>query len=241
MLKKREFRFLFVLTVIIAIVFSGCGDPGDGDNLDSIFLGPGPADADGIVYYVGDEGPGGGIIFYVHEDPEGFTVQGYGDDPDDEGYFPEYTAYYLEAAPSNWGSRVIWGARGTLIDNITTWNNATAKNAGLQDSIGSGRKDTQIIVAFFRDNSPHEDWVEIAAQVATGSFGGKNDWFLPSLGELNLLYINRAYVGNLGALFYWSSTQYSNEHAWFQQFNSAFSHNGNGKNLVLNVRAIRAF
>ena len=191
-------------------------------------------------YAIGDTGPAGGIIFYVVDD--GLTVQGYGSFGDN-GYFAEYTAYYLEAAPANEpNSRWQAASDNTLIDGITIWLNATAKNAGLAGSIGVGRKDTQTIV----NSAAFAALTDTAAQrCASKDTGGKTDWFLPSLGELNEFYKLKGQVGvpqtgipTTG--WFWSSAQASNISAWLQSFDNG-NQLSNLKDYSGNVRAVRAF
>jgi len=108
------------------------------------------------------------------------------------------------------------------------------KNHG---AIGTGRKNTALILA--------QDANAPAAKACNnmnsgGGTGGQTDWFLPSVEELNQLYINRSYVGNLTTNYYWSSSQSDNDLAWLQYFyyGSQFSY------VKLNpgcVRAVRAF
>jgi hypothetical protein len=66
------------------------------------------------------------------------------------------------------------------------------------------------------------------------------DWYLPSKYELNLLYIERARVGNFSTSYYWSSTETDNYRAWFQIFSSGNQTNYLKYNTYY-VRAIRAF
>ena len=180
---------------------------------------------------IGDTGPAGGTIFFVV--PTGFTVQGYSGGT---GAFDEYTAYYLEAAPGHDGYPQ-WGAYGTSILDVTTWANATAKNAGLAATIGVGRKDTQIIVNHLATTEETGRAAQVCAS-KTVRVGGTifTDWFLPSLGELNEMYKARTSMSGS----FWSSSQHNNNKAWIQDF-------GNGSQDICDkdntpiVRAIRAF
>jgi len=189
-----------------------------------------------FTYEIGDEGPAGGIIFYVADGedgrPDGITIQGY---TGATGTFAEYTAYYLEAAPANEPSSV-WGASGTSIANVTTFTSVGQNNTL---TIGVGRKDTQTIV----NNAAFAALTDTAAQRCTSkNFGGKTDWFLPSLGELNEMY--KARVAGVTGIpttgVFWSSSQHSNDGAWYQYLNSGFQ-GGNLKSYDIDVRAIRAF
>jgi len=187
---------------------------------------------------IGDTGPGGGIIFYVADGQDsrtlGFTVEAY---TGSSGSFDAYTAYYLEVAPNDSGS-FIWGVFGddTLINGVTTFTSSTHTDA---KKIGNGRKDTQFIIAHFEEMSI----TNRAAQVAgAANFNSKNDWFLPSSGELDLLYNQRNVEGiNITSGWYWSSSQGNPTDVWTRFFVNGAWHLG-GKMYLLNiVRAIRAF
>jgi hypothetical protein len=70
--------------------------------------------------------------------------------------------------------------------------------------------------------------------------GTKDDWFLGSLGELKLMYVNLQGVGGFAPGNYWSSSEGDASGAWAQSF-------GSGTQLSLNkaityyVRPVRAF
>lgn len=75
-----------------------------------------------------------------------------------------------------------------------------------------------------------------------------DDWFLPSKDELNELYKNRTLIGGFAKENYWSSSEYSNNSAWSQDFSSGIQDCYYGNNLMnfnksifYRVRAIRTF
>jgi hypothetical protein len=73
--------------------------------------------------------------------------------------------------------------------------------------------------------------------------GGLTDWRLPTKDELSLLYNNRGVVGSFDISsdsFYWSSIEYSSNHAWGQSFYRG-KQNFGGKNTSFSVRPVRAF
>jgi hypothetical protein len=70
--------------------------------------------------------------------------------------------------------------------------------------------------------------------------GGYSDWYLPSKDELNMLYLNRVAIGGLGNGYYPSSTEYSNNYSWLQNFNFGNQDFGYKTNNG-SVRAVRSF
>ncbi len=75
-----------------------------------------------------------------------------------------------------------------------------------------------------------------------------DDWYLPSIHELNLMYLNIGQgnslgLGNIGVFsnsFYWSSTEFNNNFAWAQYFNDG-RWTAPVKDRPSSVRAVRAF
>jgi hypothetical protein len=66
------------------------------------------------------------------------------------------------------------------------------------------------------------------------------DWFLPSKGELNQMYVNRIAIGGFASDEYWSSSEFDANVAWGHSF--AFEFQGwGGKTDTLFVRPVRAF
>ncbi|MDD2671056.1 MAG: DUF1566 domain-containing protein [Syntrophales bacterium] len=164
-------------------------------------------------YAIGDRGPAGGWIIYDKGD-------------DSQGW------RYLEAAPedqtpASWRHQglVKWGCHGTSIPE--------ARRA----AVGAGMKNTKAIL------KECDEPDTAARKCAEYRGGGKSDWFLPSLDELNLIYTHlfKQGLGGLRLGEYWSSSETGNgRYAW----NINFS---NGKQLYCNkypayrVRAVRAF
>ena len=180
-------------------------------------------------YRPGDRGPGTGRIFY--RDDAGITIQGYSGA---RGSFPTYTAYYLEAAPSNSAMSASWGIINVSGDELTTFGFFDHEYANI---IGNGRKDTMVIIQHLGPNESGK-----AAHVAAeSSFGSLNDWFLPSLGELKLLYTYRWEASVPSSGWLWSSSQSTQEHAaWSHEFSRGIQ-GSNTESFPYAVRAIRAF
>jgi len=135
---------------------------------------------------------------------------------------------YLESAPSSteW-SGIEWGSYGTLI-------------GGTETGIGSGKNNTTTIVTWLNSHSETGKAAQICDALTEASY---SDWFLPSLGELNLMYTNLHIegVGGFTSVYYWGSSEGGDNTAWSQFFDSGFQ----GKYLKNDhnrlVRAARAF
>jgi hypothetical protein len=109
------------------------------------------------------------------------------------------------------------------------------------DGVGAGLKNTAIIIA----NQGPVDGNEFAATVCneysvTVDGVTYGDWYLPSKYELNLLYLQKTVVGGFAGISYWSSTEISNNGAWYQYFSSGYQ-NYNYKDAAYYVRAVRDF
>ena len=127
----------------------------------------------------------------------------------------------LEAAAADSTSSV-WGCYGDFIGSTPL-------------AIGKGAANTAAIVAGCV--SAENTAAEVANAYELNSFA---DWFLPSLGELNLLYLQKDVVGSFASNLYWSSSEGSSNLAWYQAFDNSFQ-NDVSKDLKLGVRAVRAF
>ena len=146
----------------------------------------------------------------------------------DKGEFSDGWRYF-EAAPASTQLATQWGA---LDYNIH----------GLENEVGSGRENTRIILEQLNQKRERDRAAQICQNL---DFGGFNDWFLPSLKELDLMYNNLKLngFGDFGNRWYWSSSAESGKgghNSWCKSFA-----NGNlfyiGRNQIQTARAIRAF
>jgi hypothetical protein len=128
----------------------------------------------------------------------------------------------LVCAPSNQGN-FQWGCQATGIPNTST-------------AVGTGATNTAYIVAGCTQRP-------IAASVCADLvLNGYSDWYLPSIGEVQMMY-SRLYLQGLGGFGvgrYWSSSQGYPGNAWFMDFSNGVVGNG-GKDYDFQVRAVRAF
>jgi hypothetical protein len=138
---------------------------------------------------------------------------------------------YLEAAPGDLNYKLPWG----VWDGLEYLPDTLATS----EDVGSGRHNTELIAI-----DKLKGLLPTAAVACTNlDFNGFKDWFLPSKGELELMY--RVLSKNPEAGFqngaYWSSTQSTVGAAWFQTFdNGRIYPNGLITEEYL-IRAIRAF
>jgi hypothetical protein len=133
----------------------------------------------------------------------------------------------LIAAPTDQSTGIKW-MNDSYIDTGAT---ATA--------IGTGKSNTETIVAAQGDG-------EYAAKLCLDLvLNDYDDWFLPSLDELNELYINREIIGGFDLSdnpHYWSSSEVDYNRAWEINFRYYGYQSDNFKHAnFLRVRAVRYF
>ena len=143
--------------------------------------------------------------------------------PGDPGYDAN-TPHGIIAAPTDQSAGAEWGCVGT--------------NLGVnQNGIGYGAANTTAIV-----NGCAE--VGIAARICDDLvLNGYSDWYLPSLDELEQLYLNlddNGIGGFNSSAFYWSSSEDTANYAWVLGFLSGNAISS-AKNTSTYVRAVRAF
>ena len=164
---------------------------------------------------VGQKGPGGGIVFMTPSTP-GNT-----------------SGLFYEAAPSTWHS--------SSGDPTSAWCNNETDLLGVASMVtGTGAMDgaakTTVMLGVCTTG---------AANLADGYTATVNgvvygDWFLPSKGELNQMYVNKNVIGGLRAVAYWSSSEADFQQAWYQGFSDG-SYWNDLKMGTLYVRPVRAF
>jgi hypothetical protein len=141
--------------------------------------------------------------------------------PGDPGYSSS-VQHGLIAAPSDQSTGIQW-YNGSY---ITTGATGTA--------IGTGMANTNAIIV------AQGAGIYAASICKAYNGGGYSDWYLPSLNELNELYINMVAVGGFSNYFYWSSTELYTSNAWCQYFVNGYQSYAN-KSATGSVRAVRAF
>ena len=141
---------------------------------------------------VGNKGPGGGTIVF-----DAGSVQWWGQ--------------YLEALPLTTGSGLPWSLQPTT----SLYPNDSTKRLHIDaKGIGMGRTNTANIVA---QSGPGKYAAAFVDSLVVNNY---DDWFLPSVDELNATYFTRAIKGvpKMPAVPYWTSSENSANYAWYQLF-----------------------
>jgi uncharacterized repeat protein (TIGR02543 family) len=211
-----------------------------------------PSCATGGACVVGDTGPGGGIVFYVHDDADDLFAS--------TGSDCGSSCAYLEAAPDGWGNSSSVDDSCTTpgtasVDPICEWsgNTNTAIGATAQSTdIGTGYANTLAAVG---QSSTAGRAITAAWNYTTN---GTSDWHLPSKDELKELckYARTQTTGNTstscvvggtlrsgfsGSVDYWSSTEGTHQYSWLHYFASTPAQGMYFKSYPLKVRPVRAF
>jgi hypothetical protein len=144
---------------------------------------------------------------------------------------------YLECAPASTEWKGIkWAESGGKVDKTTP-------------GIGAGKENTRLIMARFMTTG---EAFRAAQRCDALTYGGYDDWFLPSKLELGLMfmYLKEAGIGGFSEDWYWSSTE-SGDHngVWAQKFSDgeqvgngdAYYYKQGAKSYGHLVRAIRQF
>jgi len=210
--------------------------------------------ATGGTCAVGDTGPGGGIVFYVHDDADDlFTSTG-----SDCGA----SCRYLEAAPNFWGNSSTaddaCATPGTATDDpVCVWSGVTGTAIGATaqgTAVGTGYANTQAAVGQAGGGNTAGRAITAAWDYSNN---GKTDWHLPSERELNELckYAGSATTGNVAvdcfnaalrpgfgtlSTSFWSSSEFDATLTFSWQFDGVqgvSTKSGTG----VRVRPVRAF
>ena len=166
---------------------------------------------------VGLKGPGGGIVFMTPSTP-GNT-----------------SGLFYEAAPATWNS--------SSGDPLSAWCNNATDLLGVASSLtGTGAMDgaakTAVMLGVCTTGAAN------LADAYTATVNGVvyGDWFLPSKGELNQMYVNRIAIGGFLTLVpYLSSSESIGDRVWTQWLNDGtqISYSSKGGNFY--SRPVRAF
>jgi hypothetical protein len=191
------------------------------------------------LHYIG-ESYGGGKVFFVYDNGQHGLIAANSD--------ISTTSYAFDPNTFDFVATSVFTFKWS--DSYTNTGTEFDINTGVgPNGIGAGTRNTTLIVA----NQGVANNTKYAAKVCNSYNIAVNDvtygdWYLPSLYELNLLYLNRTASGaNMQATKYWTSNESDQNYAWWIDFgdngriDAALNANGEGKKGEIRVRAIRAF
>jgi uncharacterized repeat protein (TIGR02543 family) len=161
----------------------------------------------------------GGIVAYI------FLNRNPGYEPADPGYVAG-EIHGLIAATADQSTGIVWALpayQSTLV--------------GTLQALGSGLANTDKIIA---QNGAGTAYAAGLARAYRG--GGYSDWYLPSLDELNKLFLNKAAIGGFTNQTYWSSFDAGNaEYGYYETFLNNGTQGTSNKQSSFYVRAVRSF
>lgn len=177
----------------LVVVVTLCDSLGDELSYGTAESGP-----DGIIvasvtsYPLGECGPAGGLVFYKASDLQTAS----------EGY------RFLESAPDSWWS--------TESEPLPCWGSCSLSTGGVRQEVGGGCANTLAMCSVQIEES-------LLCSSAAGicrdlEYQGIDDWFLPSIGELEALV---AQSPETFTALYWSSTEVSQSTAYVLASESA--------------------
>ncbi|MEI7883650.1 MAG: DUF1566 domain-containing protein [Actinomycetota bacterium] len=187
-----------------------------------------------FAYKIGDIGPGGGLIFFV----------------DTLSQFDGFT--YLEAAPVDLPATA-WANNSVSCFDISNASTSCLDASIYQASqaaslrinaakIGQGLINTTLIKTQMSPGTPTDNTGFAAGLADAYVYGSTTDWYLPSINELGQMHANLKAkgLGNFQDTYYWSSTEFGKDTAWFILFGPGYFNNIS-KSFSFSVRPIRSF
>jgi hypothetical protein len=156
-----------------------------------------------------------------------------------QNYYGGTIAYILQSGDPGYDPNTPHGLVAATADQSTgiRWYNGSFTTTGATGTaIGTGLSNTNTIIT--SQGATSTSYAAGLARAHNG--GGYTDWYLPSKDELKKLYLNRIAIGGFAGNYYWSSTEFDGDGAWYHYFTVGYWGNS-AKNYSNYVRAIRAF
>lgn len=147
-------------------------------------------------------------------------------------------AYFLKAGDMGYDSTKVHGIIASPTDQSRSiqWNNGSFIVTGASGTIiGTGNSNSN---AIFNTQGTGSYAAELCSNLVLNGF---SDWYLPSEDELNELYKNKVNIGGFANMIYWSSSEYDNVCAWYENFGNGFLRTNDNKYTSKCVRAVRSF
>ncbi|MEO6669843.1 MAG: DUF1566 domain-containing protein, partial [Ferruginibacter sp.] len=145
-------------------------------------------------------------------------------------------AYILKPGDPNYSGDYQHGLIATPADLPATNWGAYGLMAATPHGLGNGNVNTNTITVTLGTGT-------YAARLCADlvfPLAGYTDWYLPSIDEMNQLYLNRAIIGGFSGGDYWTSCSYNNTLAWKYEFGVG-SYTAADKLTTNPVRPVRSF
>jgi hypothetical protein len=154
-------------------------------------------------------------------------------------------AYILQPADPGYNASLQKGLIAALVDQsvgkswITGGATQTTTNGNTLTAYGTGQANTN----YMKAQSGYTGGAAKICDDYTVTIGGVtySDWYLPSKDELAKLYINIVAIGGSSYASYWSSSEYSYNFSWNQDFSNGLPGTYYKSGLMYFVRAVRTF
>lgn len=176
---------LAILTILLTIGITA--------KAQSVTINPtGITPASSTTTYAVGQSYGGGIIFFVYDNGQ-------------HGLIASPQDMQVPSVPTN---TTTWSA----VNGMNSTPDLTSLGT-YADGIGGGMSNTMIITALFGASIGYTNTSGAYAALLCKGYSSTMDgityadWYLPSKYELNLMYQKRAFIGNLTADYYWTSTE----------------------------------
>lgn len=151
--------------------------------------------AEGGRCRIGDIGPGGGTVVLAFQNPA-------------------WWGSYIEARPVTAVRGVRWSLKPSEALYVDGPDGSVQRKRIEARGVGMGRANTEAIVT---QSGPGRYAASVVSEL---TLGGKSDWWLPSLDELDAVYhaVVARRMRNVVRDAYWTSTEASDRYAWYQMF-----------------------
>lgn len=154
----------------------------------------------------------------------------------------------LIVAPTEASTTLTWSSAAVSGGGVTTSDRVTALN----DWAGKANTTAQVTHSECNTASYAPGFCNLYSRTNANGYGltaGK--WWLPSLGEMMMIYANMTKINYALSLItgatqlqetaYWTSTEYSATNAWFLRLDNGYAGTGTKASFSLRVRAVSAF
>ena len=145
-------------------------------------------------------------------------------------------AYILKAGDPNYSGDYERGLIALQADLPATNWGAYGPMIATPHGLGNGNVNTNTITTTL---GPGTYAARVCADLVF-PLAGFSDWYLPSIDEMNKLYLNQAIIGGFSGGNYWTSCSYDNSSAWRYEFGVG-SYTTADKATANLVRPVRSF